>query len=90
LQVLKQRVSRTVRRKRRTFTKQLSFSFDNDICNARRCWQRRFYDFNVWSHAKKKEKLHYIHANPVRERLVQHPKDWAWSSFAAADRNASR
>jgi hypothetical protein len=45
LQVLKRRVSRTIRRKRRTFAKQLSFSFDNDICKARRCWQRRFYDF---------------------------------------------
>ena len=44
-------------------------------------WQRRFYDFNVWSHAKKKEKLHYIHANPVSQRLVEHPKDWPWSSF---------
>ena len=45
-------------------------------------WQRRFYDFNVWSHAKRKEKLHYMHANPVRERLVEHPKDWPWSSFS--------
>ena len=49
---------------------------------ARRFWQRRFYDFNVWSHAKKKEKLHYMHANPVKERLVQDAKDWPWSSFS--------
>jgi REP element-mobilizing transposase RayT len=44
-------------------------------------WQRRFYDFNVWSAAKKKEKLHYMHANPVRERPVKHPREWPWSSF---------
>ena len=36
---------------------------------------------NVWSAAKKKEKLHYMHANPVKEGLVAHPKDWPWSSF---------
>jgi hypothetical protein len=36
----------------------------------------------VWSHAKKKEKLHYMHANPVKERLVKHPQDWPWSSFS--------
>jgi len=48
----------------------------------RRFWQRRFYDFNVWSDAKRKEKLHYMHANPVRERLVKHPKEWPWSSFS--------
>lgn len=23
----------------------------------------------------------YIHLNPVRARLVQHPKDWAYSSY---------
>ena len=43
---------------------------------------RRFFDFNVWSDAKRKEKLHYMHANPVRERLVKHPKEWPWSSFS--------
>jgi len=23
-----------------------------------------------------------MHGNPVRERLVEHPKDWPWSSFS--------
>jgi hypothetical protein len=31
---------------------------------------------------QEKEKLHYMHANPVRERLVKHPQEWPWSSFA--------
>ncbi len=30
-------------------------------------WQRRFYDFNVWSAKKLPEKLDYRHANPVHE-----------------------
>jgi putative transposase len=83
LQVLKQRVSRVMRgRKRRASQRQLLLAFDDRLTQDRRFWQRRFYDFNVWSHAKKKEKLHYMHANPVRERLVQHPRDWPWSSFS--------
>jgi putative transposase len=45
-------------------------------------WQPRFYDFNVYSHKKKKEKLEYMHANPVLRGLVVHPKDWPWSSFS--------
>jgi putative transposase len=28
-------------------------------------WQRRFYDFNLWSQPKEVEKLKYMHRNPV-------------------------
>jgi putative transposase len=44
-------------------------------------WEPRYYDFNVWSEAKRIEKLRYIHRNPVRRSLVQRPEDWDWSSF---------
>jgi putative transposase len=44
-------------------------------------WQRRYYDFNVWSEEKTREKLRYIHRNPVRRGLVAEPVDWPWSSF---------
>jgi putative transposase len=44
-------------------------------------WQSRFYDFNVWSHKKKVEKLLYMHLNPMKRGLVEHPADWRWSSF---------
>ena len=47
-----------------------------------RFWQRRFYDFNVWSLEKKVEKLQYMHMNPMNRALVTHPKDWPWSSFS--------
>jgi len=30
-----------------------------------RFWQRRYYDFNVWTEAKRIEKLRYLHRNPV-------------------------
>ncbi len=44
-------------------------------------WQKRYYDFNVWSQEKIIEKRRYIHRNPVRRGLVISPDEWAWSSF---------
>lgn len=44
-------------------------------------WQRRYYDFNVWSEEKRLEKLHPIHRNPVRRGLVAKSEDWPWFSF---------
>ena len=83
LQMLKQRVSRKMRRSdRREPGTQLRLAFPGCTENLSRFWQSRFYDFNVYSHNKKKEKLEYMHANPVQRRLVRHPKDWPWSSFS--------
>ncbi len=44
-------------------------------------WQRRFYDFVVFSERKRVEKLRYMHRNPVKRGLVLEPQRWAWSSF---------
>jgi putative transposase len=44
-------------------------------------WQRRYYDFSVWSEEKRVEKLHYMHQNPVARGLVAKPENWQWSSF---------
>jgi putative transposase len=82
VQVLKQRVSRRLRRKRRAPAAQLSLNFARSECALPRFWQRRFYDFNVWSLKKRVEKLHYRHMNPLKRKLVDHPKDWPWSSFS--------
>ena len=49
----------------------------------RQFWQRRFYDFNVYSAEKRQEKLEYMHRNPVARGLVNDPLDWIWSSYAA-------
>ena len=80
IQVLKQRVSRRLRRKKRANAGQLNLSFEGAEDSQRRFWQRRFYDFNVWSLKKRVEKLHYMHMNPLKRKLVDHPKDWPWSS----------
>ena len=44
-------------------------------------WQRRFYDFNLWSQPKEIEKLKYMHRNPVVRGLVEQPDRWRWSSY---------
>ena len=44
-------------------------------------WQRRYYDFNVWTEQKTVEKLNYMHRNPVERGLVAMSEDWRWSSF---------
>jgi putative transposase len=46
-------------------------------------WQKRFYDFNVWSERKRVEKLNYMHHNPVKRELVASPELWRWSSYRA-------
>jgi len=43
-------------------------------------WQRRSYDFPIESAEKYREKLEYVHLNPVRAGLVERPIDWKWSS----------
>ena len=104
MQVLKQRVSRRLRRKPPTLQttkggpptakggpptakggapdgRQLRL-WDDEAPELPRFWQRRFYDFNVWSHKKRREKLDYMHSNPVKRGLVRRPQDWPWSSYA--------
>ena len=83
LQVLKQKVSRSLRgRVLKSIPGQFSFPFARTGTGAAAFWQHRFYDFNVWSAKKVKEKLDYMHANPVNRKLVVHPRDWPWSSWS--------
>jgi len=61
-------------------TRQMGLWEDSAAKRYARFWQRRFYDFNVWSTRKKNEKLNYMHFNPVKRGLVERPTDRAWSS----------
>jgi len=80
MQVLKQRVSRRLRRRKKRRVGQLELGFEGGEELPARFWQRRFFDFNVWSLKKRIEKLEYMHLNPVKRGLVVHPGEWAWSS----------
>jgi putative transposase len=82
LQVLKQKVSRSLRGREVSAGRQLRLSFASEANESPAFWQRRFYDFNVWSEKKLREKLNYMHRNPVHRKLVSHPKDWPWSSWS--------
>jgi putative transposase len=84
MQVLKQRVSRRLRRKprRKRSSQQLALPFSQLNGSLPQFWQPRYYDFNVWSQTKFVEKLQYMHMNPIKKKLVTHPKDWPWSSFS--------
>jgi putative transposase len=46
-----------------------------------RLWNRRFHPFDVYSDEKRREKLNYMHNNPVKRGLVSSPGDWQWSSW---------
>jgi hypothetical protein len=46
-------------------------------------WQKGFSSIDVWSEKFAIQKLGYIHANPVRAGLCNHPAKWKWSSYAA-------
>ncbi len=90
LQVLKQKTSRALRgRRRKSTAAQLPLRFVGTPEDSLHFWQRRFYDFNVWSTKKVREKLQYMHFNPVKRKLVLHPKDWPWSSWSHYEKSKS-
>jgi hypothetical protein len=46
-------------------------------------WQDSFKAVPLWSAWMIWQKINYIHANPVKARLVASAKDYRWSSFNA-------
>jgi len=81
MQVLKQRFARhllTQWRKRNPPHQPCLWKEAVDVGHV---WQRRFYDFVVWSKHKREEKLNYMHRNPVKRGLVLQPEQWPWRSF---------
>jgi len=44
-------------------------------------WQHQFWDRFVRHQREFKQRLEYMHMNPVRKGLVKHPPDWRWSSY---------
>ncbi len=66
LQMVKQGVSRKMRkRSSKGAGAQLELGLGEDGMELKSFWQKRFYDFNVYRSGKVKEKLNYMHANPV-------------------------
>jgi putative transposase len=44
-------------------------------------WQESFKAMPLWSGRMINQKINYIHANPVKARLVKSARDYYWSSF---------
>jgi putative transposase len=43
-------------------------------------WQPRYYVFNVNSETKVREKIDYMHNNPVKAGLANEPAGWMYGS----------
>ena len=84
LQILKQRVSRKLRKRKRNRAPQAPLLFPE--LELAHFWQTRFYDFNVYTGKKRREKLDYMHRNPVTRKLVRRPQDWPWSSYLSCEK----
>ena len=81
MQVVKQRFARCVLGEWRRRRKPLQGTLWQEAIEAGHVWQPRYYDFVVRTETKKREKLRYIHRNPVKRGLVLEPEQWRWSSF---------
>ena len=46
-------------------------------------WQDSFKALPLWSSWMIWQKIHYIHANPIKAGIVKTAKDYRWSSFRA-------
>ena len=79
MQALKQGFARRLLRKLRSRAHPAQGQRWNETIEAGHIWQRRFYDFVVFSEKKRVEKLNYMHNNPVKRGLVLEPGQWAWS-----------
>ncbi len=44
-------------------------------------WQRRFWEHHIRDEADYQRICDYIHINPVKHGLCQHPQDWPYSSI---------
>ncbi len=81
MQVLKQRFARAVLKEWRARDESMTANLWDESLLEGHVWQRRFYDFPVWTKDKRVEKLRYMHRNPVKRGLVLEPEQWKWSSY---------
>ena len=57
--------------------------FNVDSEGSHQVWQEGFKAIPLWSAWMIWQKINYIHANPVKAKLVKSAKDYRWSSFQA-------
>ncbi len=81
MQVLKQRAALKILRLLRSSRDPVQSQLWKSPLSEGHVWQKRFYDFNVFTERKRVEKLRYMHRNPVERGLVPEPAQRRWSSY---------
>ena len=66
-----------------TSLKKLALSVPQKRGHTHAVWLKDFSSIDPWSARFVRQKLNYIHLNPVRAGLCKHPADWKWSSYRA-------
>ena len=61
----------------------LKLKFEQKRQHKYAVWQKKPTIIELYSHKFLRQKLNYIHLNPVRAKLCEHPADWKWSSCRA-------
>jgi REP element-mobilizing transposase RayT len=59
----------------------IDFKVDSE--GVHQVWQQSFKATPLWSSWMIWQKINYVHANPVKARLVNSAKEYRWSSFRA-------
>jgi hypothetical protein len=54
---------------------------NNGATKGHQVWQESFKAIPLWSGWMIKQKINYVHANPVKAKLVRSAGDYDWSSF---------
>ena len=67
-------------RAKRALREKTCTAYAGEIAQGDPFWQRKYYDFNLHSEKKVREKVEYMHLNPGRAGLVEDPCQWPWSS----------
>lgn len=63
--------------------KKLELSLPQKRNHTHAVWQKDPSVIDLWSPKFVRQKLNYLHMNPVRAGLCQHPAEWKWSSCRA-------
>jgi len=63
--------------------KKLALAYPQKRQHTHAVWQKDPSVIDLWSHRFVRQKLNYLHLNPVRAGLCEHPADWKWLSWRA-------
>jgi putative transposase len=63
--------------------KKLELAIPQKRRHSHAVWQKDFSSIDLWSPKFIRQKLNYIHLNPVRAGFCKHPAEWRWSSYRA-------